>query len=104
MLVDSAYYVLGQRQHDEQLSLADAACCPRRGSSFVWLSLYEPDDALMAEVQQRFGLHELAIEDARQAHQRPKLEQYEDFHYLVFRTASYDAEHEEIDFGEIHLF
>jgi magnesium transporter len=104
MIVDSAHYVLGQRQQDEPLSVAQAACCPRRGSSFVWLSLYEPDDATMAEVQERFGLHELAVEDARQAHQRPKLEQYDDFYYLVFRTATHDEEREQVVFGEIHLF
>jgi magnesium transporter len=54
---------------------------------FVWLGLYEPDQALLRRVQQQFGLHDLAIEDAIDAHQRPKLELYEDSLFVVLRTA-----------------
>jgi len=45
---------------------------------FVWIGLHEPDEALLQKIQQTFGLHDLAIEDAHRAHQRPKLEEYGD--------------------------
>jgi magnesium transporter len=105
MVIDSAHYVLGERQNDDPLTLDAAACCPRKGSSFVWLSLHEPTGEAMRELQERFGLHELAVEDARSAkHQRPKLERYDDFYFIVFRTAAYDEDAAEVEFGEVHLF
>jgi magnesium transporter len=104
MLIDAAHYVLGLRQHDEPISLEQAAGCPRKGSSFVWISLHEPADATMRELQDRFALHELAVEDAAHAHQRPKIEQYDSFHYIVFRTAHFDDARRAVEFGEIHLF
>ena len=55
---------------------------------FVWIGLHEPDQPLLRMVQQRFGLHYLAIEDALCAHQRPKLEIYGDTLFVVVRTAS----------------
>jgi len=55
---------------------------------FVWISLHEPDQPLLRTVQQRFGLHDLAIEDALRAHQRPKLEIYGNSLFIVLRTAS----------------
>jgi magnesium transporter len=68
----------------------------------VWIGLFEPSDELLARVQKQFGLHELAIEDARNAHQRPKLEQYGDALFIVARTAQMvDGR---IAFGETHLF
>ena len=54
---------------------------------FVWIGLHEPDQDLLRTVQKRFGLHDLAIEDALLAHQRPKLEIYGDSLFLVLRTA-----------------
>jgi magnesium transporter len=91
MIVDCAHYLRGVRQHERPLALSDAATCPRSGASFVWLELQEPGPELMDEVRGRFGLHELAVEDASHAHQRPKVETYDDFTFLVFRTARYDA-------------
>jgi magnesium transporter len=104
MVIDCAHYVLGRRQSSEPLTIEQAAACPRRGSSFVWLRLHEPTPELLQEVAERFGLHELAVEDALKLHQRPKLEQYDDFHYIVFRTARFQAETAEVGFGEIHVF
>ena len=52
----------------------------------------------------RFGLHELALEDAYRAHQRPKLEDYDQSYFIVLRPARYDDEKEEVEFGEIMLF
>jgi magnesium transporter len=104
MLIDAAHYVLGQRQQADPLTLAEAASRPRSGSSFVWVSLHEPAGAQMQEIHQLFGLHELAVEDAEHAHQRPKLERYDDFHYIVLRTAQYDEAEQVVEFGEVHLF
>lgn len=69
---------------------------------FVWIGLHEPDDALLNKVQEEFGLHELAMEDARSAHQRPKMETYGESLFVVAKTAQL---HENtIVFGETHLF
>ncbi len=68
----------------------------------VWIGLLEPSDDLLRRVQRQFGLHELAIEDARHAHQRPKLEQYGEALFIVARTAQLVAGR--IAFGETHLF
>ena len=70
--------------------------------TFVWLGLYEPDERLMREVQEEFGLHDLAVEDAWRAHQRPKLEAYDDTLFVVLRTAR--MEKGELLFGETHIF
>jgi magnesium transporter len=104
MVIDAAHYVLGQRQQAEPLTLREAAGRPRSGSSFVWLELAEPGSDAIRELHELFGLHELALEDAENAHQRPKLEQYDDFHYIVLRTAWYDEARLEVEFGEVHLF
>ena len=104
MLVDCAHYVRGIRQHEGPMTLERAAACPRRGGSFVWLELYEPGTEVMRELRARFGLHELAVEDAARAHQRPKVEGYDDFYFIVFRTARNDARREGVEFGEVHVF
>jgi magnesium transporter len=69
---------------------------------FLWIGLHEPDDALLGKVQEEFGLHELAMEDARAAHQRPKLEPYGESLFIVAKTAILIEN--EIVFGETHLF
>jgi magnesium transporter len=69
---------------------------------FLWIGLHEPDDALLGKVQEEFGLHELAMEDARAAHQRPKLEPYGESLFIVAKTAILNEN--EIVFGETHLF
>jgi magnesium transporter len=105
MLVDCAHYRDGTRQHDRPLDPEEAARIAREGNDFVWLGLYEPDVSEMESVAKAFGLPELAVEDAEHAHQRPKLEQYEDSNFfVVLRPARYDDEREEVEFGEIHLF
>jgi magnesium transporter len=69
---------------------------------FVWIGLHEPSQELLQIVQKRFGLHELAIEDAQHAHQRPKLEVYGDSLFIVLQTAQ-RVEHS-TQFGETHVF
>jgi magnesium transporter len=73
---------------------------------FIWLGLFEPDRAELGEVQKRFGLHELAIEDAQNFHLRPKIERYETggILFAVFRTARYVDDSEEVEFGEVAVF
>lgn len=71
--------------------------------TFVWLGLHEADKALLEKIQEEFGLHELAIEDACSAHQRPKLEEYGDSLFLVLQTAQL-TEDQHVALGETHLF
>jgi magnesium transporter len=65
--------------------------------------LYEPGEKVLRQVQEEFGLHDLAVEDALAAHQRPKLEQYENSLFVVLRTAHLNAE-QRLEFGETHVF
>jgi len=73
-------------------------------SLFIWLGLYEPGEALLERVQDAFQLHDLAVEDAHRAHQRPKLDRYGDSIFIVLRTAQFAGPAEELEFGETHLF
>ena len=105
MIVDCAHYSGGKRQHDQPISPEEAAKLARGGGEFVWLGLHEPDAEEMQAVAKAFDLPELAVEDASHAHQRPKLEDYEDNKYfVVLRPARYDDAKEEVQFGEINLF
>lgn len=70
--------------------------------TFVWVGLHEPDEALLEKLQEEFGLHDLAIEDAHNAHQRTKLETYGDSLFLVVQTAQLVEGH--LAFGETHIF
>ncbi len=90
MIVDCAYYQDGFRQGESSVPLEEAAA--RRGQDgFVWLGLLDPDADELARMREAFGLHELAIEDARALHRRPKIESYDqDVHLVVVRTARYD--------------
>lgn len=74
----------------------------KRQDSFVWLGLHEPGDDLLCKIQEEFGLHDLAIEDARNAHQRPKIEVYDDVLFIVVHTAQFVEG--TVRFGETHIF
>ncbi len=104
MIVDCAHYRDGVRQHEGQLPLDVAEKCVTGDGDFVWLGLFEPTVDELRDVGARFDLHELALEDAYGAHQRPKLEDYEDSYFVVLRPARYDDAKEEVEFGEIMLF
>ena len=71
---------------------------------FIWIGLNEPDEPLLRRVQEEFGLHDLAIEDALRAHQRPKIERYGDSLFVVLRTARRDVEARRLEIGETHIF
>jgi magnesium transporter len=88
-VVDCGVYVDGKREPGEftpDEALREA--CSRE-NAFVWLGLHEPDEDEMADIASMYGLHELAVEDAVKAQQRPKLEQFGSVHFLVLRTARY---------------
>jgi magnesium transporter len=104
LIVDCAHYRDGHRQAAASMPLDQAVSCCSQGG-FVWLGLFEPTPEELAEVQERFGLHALAVEDAQTFHLRPKFERYEGgIHLAVLRTARYDDEREQIDTGEISVF
>jgi magnesium transporter len=87
------------------MSVEEAGVIAASDSGFVWLGMFDPEPQELAEVQARFGLHELAVEDAQDFHLRPKIEQYDDdVLFVVLRTARYDDQAEEVDFGEISMF
>ncbi len=69
---------------------------------FIWVGLQDPAPEIMAQIQGEFGLHELAVEDALRAHQRPKAEEYGESLFVVLRTAW--LENDKIEFGETHIF
>jgi magnesium transporter len=104
MIVDCAHYHEGVRQDTGPLGIEEAAAHASEADSFVWLGLLEPTHEELDRARKAFGLHELAIEDAQRAHQRAKLEDYETGWFAVLKTAKYDEEREEVDFGEIHMF
>jgi len=101
-LVNSVAYADGLRVGD--VAIPDISEVLKEPGRFVWVGLHEPDDEMLAEIQQEFSLHDLAVEDAARAHQRPKLERYGDSIFVVLRTAHTDASTSGIDFGETHLF
>jgi magnesium transporter len=103
MIVDCAVYEGGRRQSGE-LSLHSASQACRRDGAFVWLGLFEPTTDELDAVRREFDLHELAVEDAVHAHQRPKLEVYDDTLFVVLKPARYVDPEEVVETGEIHLF
>ncbi len=104
MIVDCAHYVDRSRAHEGTLDLERARECVASGQGFVWLGLHDPDPDELARVARTFDLPPLAVEDALETHQRPKLEEYDGRFFLVLKTARYDEEREEVSFGEIELF
>jgi magnesium transporter len=107
VIVDCAHYRDGRRQEEGPMGLDEAEdFCHADRDGFVWLGLVDPDPDELADVQKRFALHDLAVEDAQSFHLRPKLEQYDGgaFHFLVLRTTRYDDEHEDVEFGEVSVF
>ncbi|QGV78719.1 magnesium and cobalt transport protein CorA [Streptomyces ficellus] len=113
-VVDCAVYRDGRRLKDDT---TDACLTPREamrqvreGGGFAWIGLHEPTEAEFAGIAAEFGLHPLAVEDAVHAHQRPKLERYDDTLFTVFKTIHYvdhaelTATSEVVETGEVMCF
>jgi magnesium transporter len=96
----AAYDSDGMRRDLSLDAISDVLADPEGG--FVWLGLYEPDDALLDKLQEEFGLHDLAVEDAKHAHQRPKIEAYGQSLFVAVHTAQ--VVDGEVAFGETHAF
>jgi magnesium transporter len=102
MVVNCAAYARGRRVAD--VEIREIGQVLKQDDRFVWIGLHEPSEELLREVQQEFGLHDLAIEDAHRAHQRPKLERYDDSLFVVLRTVQMSRAERRMEFGETHLF
>ncbi len=103
MIVDRAIYRDGRRTAEPRdLPQMSDAC--RQDGGIAWVGLYRPTEPEFAAVAAEFRLHELAVEDAVKAHQRPKLERYGDTLFCVLRPARYIDDTETVEFGEVHVF
>jgi magnesium transporter len=103
MIVDCAVYEDGCRCEGE-LPLTEAGQAAQRDGSFVWIGVFEPTEDEFDAVRREFDLHELAVEDAVNAHQRPKVEMYGDTLLVVLKTVRYVEAEEDLETGEILLF
>jgi len=103
-VVDSALYVGGRRTMTPTSLSETFNALREHDGSVAWIGLYRPNQAELAELAAEFDLHELAVEDAVTAHQRPKLERYGDTLFVVLRAARYEDTAEEVEFGEVHVF
>ena len=104
MIVNCAVYEQGRRR-DGELGLDQAGAIAKgAGEGFVWVGLLEPPAQELDEIAREFGLHELAVEDAVKAHQRPKVELYDETLFVVVKTAHYVDSEEVIEIGEVLIF
>jgi magnesium transporter len=103
MIVDCAAYEGGQRRQGD-LPMERASEAAGAEGAFVWLGVVEPSEEEFNAVATEFGLHELAVEDAVRAHQRPKVEEYGETIHVVVKTARYVDPKEVIELGELSIF
>ncbi|HEV3377122.1 MAG TPA: magnesium/cobalt transporter CorA [Thermoleophilaceae bacterium] len=103
MIVDCAVYEGGHRR-DGALPVHEAMEACREPGAFTWIGLYEPTEEEFDSIRREFDLHELAVEDAIHAHQRPKLEVYDDMVFIVLKTARYVDPEEVVRLAEILIF
>ncbi len=106
MIVDNALYRSGRRVPSTLApdDLAGVRATATEPGDFVWVGLFEPTEAELGAVAEIYGLHPLAVEDALRAHQRPKLERYDDSLFLVLKTLWYVDAQDAVETGEISLF
>ena len=104
MLVNCVAYQHGRKLGD--IHVEDISEYVSRPDCFVWVALFEPGDAELDQMQEEFGLHPLAVEDARKGHQRPKLEEFEDSLFAVLQTVEHAAagSDEPLRLGEVAIF
>ncbi len=103
VIVDNAIYVDGRRAAEPGSVYETYEAC-RTQKGVAWIGLYKPTAEEFESVAQEFELHPLAVEDALDAHQRPKLERYGETLFIVLRPARYVDESERVEFGETHVF
>ncbi|MFD5575116.1 magnesium/cobalt transporter CorA [Streptomyces cadmiisoli] len=103
MIVDFAIYREGRRTEGPE-DLSDALAEARAAGGFVWIGLYEPSEREFDLVTEEFALHPLAVEDALEAHQRPKLEVYDDSLFLVLKPVMYEPRSDSVSTGEVMVF
>lgn len=103
MIVDSAVYVDGKRTI-EPGGITAAYAAAKEVNGVAWIGLFKPDQTEFGTMAREFDIHELAIEDSIVAHQRPKIERYDDVLLIVLRSARYLDRAEEVEFSEIHVF
>jgi magnesium transporter len=94
----------GVRQDDERFDLGEARARARDERGFVWMVVRDPQTEELDEVASCFGLPPLAVEDAHEGHQRPKLERYGDDFFWVVKTAGYQSDAKQLDVGELDMF
>jgi magnesium transporter len=104
MLINCVAYQNGKKLGD--IAVADISEYVTRHECFVWVALFDPTPQEMDEMAEEFGLHPLAVEDARKGHQRPKIEEYEDSLFVVLHTieASSDEPEAPLTGGEVDIF
>jgi magnesium transporter len=103
VIVDCAVYADGRRL-DRAREVDGLRAEAAAAGGFAWVGLFEPTAEEFAAVRREFALHELAVDDAIRAHQRPKVEVYDDTVFLVVKTVSYEGHEEVIDVGEVMVF
>jgi magnesium transporter len=103
-IVDCAVYVDGDRVASPSSLAETYESLREHPGGMAWIGLYRPNEREVASLATEFRLHPLAVEDAIVAHQRPKLERYDDTLFVVLRPARYVDASEEVEFGEIHVF
>lgn len=106
MIVDSAVYRQGLRVAVEchPQDYATLRTYAHQAGDFVWVGLHQPSQEELDKVAVAFGLHHLAVEDAVAAHQRPKLERYDDSLFLILKTLWYVDKEDAVETGEISMF
>lgn len=100
-IINCAAYCNGRRIGDVELNKVHEIL--EEPGQFVWIALHEPSEEVLERVKKEFGLHELAVEDAHRAHQRPKIEVYGNSLFVVLRTVEMNRE-QQLEFGETHFF
>lgn len=103
MIVDNAVYIEGKRVLEPE-SIEAAYDASKEIGGVAWIGLFQPDPTEFGDMAREFNIHELAIEDSIIAHQRPKIERYDDILFVVLRSARYIDRREEVEFSELHIY
>ncbi|MFF3087387.1 magnesium and cobalt transport protein CorA [Streptomyces nojiriensis] len=103
-VIDSAVYRDGRRIASPATLAETFRQLREEPDGMAWIGLHRPTEPELHSLAAEFNLHELAVEDALEAHQRPKLERYGGTLFVVLRAARYLDAQEEVDFAELHIF